>query len=561
MMTMKLTDITTPRELASFLGIRYQNHLIYHIYQVPAERRYMNFEIPKRSGGTRIISAPATHLKTIQRHLAEKLEEIYVPQNPAHGFVKSKSIITNADQHISRRYVLNIDLVNFFGTINFGRVRGLFMAQPYYLPEKLATVIAQICCNDNALPQGAPTSPIVSNMLCSKMDSDLRKLGKKFRCRYTRYADDITFSTNSPELPRAIAYFKIHGTEGKELVIGRQLQNIIEKNGFEINESKTRLQTRSDRQEVTGLVTNKKRNINRRFIRTTRAMIYSWDKDDLEPATIKHFQKNRSHYIPDFKTAPDIQKIVRGRLEFIKSIRGIGFSTYITLAKKYNELKEPSIKKLPVPTDRFLELLNQNVFVIQNSRDFGGGMRMGTAFYLEDVGGFVTCDHVLAKDPNPDIRDDCDDFWLIHPKEPSKPYPLTIRVRKGDPFDIAILDLQDPDSFFADHREHKPLKLRKPFVSPKTDDVITLVGWPKFTPGDTIAIKKGHIYATNVKSTINRFYITEQIIEGNSGGPVLDNQNNVIGIAARGNNVRNALEVAEHIAISADHILTFQDVE
>lgn len=555
MMTKKLTDIKTPRELASFLGIQYQKHLIYHIYRVPAERRYMNFEIPKRSGGTRIISSPATHLKTIQRHLAKKLAEIYVPQNPAHGFVLSKSIITNADQHISRRYVLNIDLVDFFGTINFGRVRGLFMAQPYNLPEKLATVIAQICCNNNALPQGAPTSPIVSNMLCSKMDSDLRKLAKKFRCRYTRYADDITFSTNSREFSRAIAYSKIHGTEGKELVIGQELQHIIEKNGFQINLSKTRLQSRSDRQEVTGLITNKKRNISRTFIRTTRAMLHSWSEEQLETATKKHYEKNRSHYIPDFKSAPDIQKIVRGRLEFIKSIRGIGFSAYITLAKKYNELKETSIKKLPVPSDSFLDLINQNVFVIQNSRDIVGGMRMGTAFYLEDVGGFVTCDHVLDKDTNPDVIDDCNDFWLIHPKEPSKPYPLKIRIRSGDPFDIAIFDLQDPDGFFADHRDHKPLKLRRPFVPPKTNDVISLVGWPKFTPGDSIAIKKGRIYATNVKSAINRFYITEQIIEGNSGGPVLDNLNNVIGIAARGNNNRNASEVAEHIAISANHVM------
>jgi len=92
----KLTDIRNPNELASFLGIEYSRHLIYHIYVVPEDERYVNFEIPKRSGGKRKISAPRIHLKTIQTLLAEKLEEIYIPQKPAHGFVKSRSIITNA---------------------------------------------------------------------------------------------------------------------------------------------------------------------------------------------------------------------------------------------------------------------------------------------------------------------------------------------------------------------------------------------------------------------------------------------------------------------------------
>lgn len=554
-MITKLTDIKTPRELASFLGIEYEKHLVYHIYRVPKEKRYLNFEIPKRSGGTRKISAPATRLKIIQSLLAEKLQEIYVPQNPAHGFVKSKSIITNADQHIARRFILNIDLVNFFGTINFGRVRGMLMAQPYNLPEKVATVISQICCHDNVLPQGAPTSPIVSNMLCSKMDSDLRKLAKSYGCRYTRYADDITFSTNKSTFPRAIAHFNISDKHGRTIVIGTELQEIIKKNGFEINESKTRLQTRSDRQEVTGLVTNKKRNVNRRFIRTTRAMIHSWIREGPDSATEKHYKMNQSHYIPDFKSAPDIEKIVRGRLEFIKAIRGIGFSAYITLAKKYNMRKEPSIKALPVPTDSFLELINQNVFVIQNSQDPAGAMRMGTAFYLEEVNGFVTCQHVLEKDPNPKIIDDCDNFWLIHPKQLGKSYPLKLRKSAPIPVDIAVFDLQNEQEFFDQHPGHRALKLRMPFVQPNTGDEVTLIGWPKYSPGDTIAVRRGHIYQTSVRFNINLLYISEQIIEGNSGGPILDSNYRVIGVAARGNNPYNAREVAENIAISAQHIM------
>ena len=548
---MILTDITTPRELASFLGINYEKHLIYHLYKVPDKRKYITFSIPKRSGGTRTISAPATHLISIQRALTVKLQEVYIPQNPAHGFIKSKSIITNARRHIARRNVLNIDLVDFFRSINFGRVRGMLMAHPYKLQPKLATVIAQICCHEGSLPQGAPTSPIVSNMICSKMDSDLRKLAQKYNCRYTRYADDITFSTKEQRFQRAIMY----SNKNQEVLIGQELKHIIEKNGFKINESKTRLQTRSSRQEVTGLVTNKKCNVNRRFIRTTRAMIHSWIREGPEAATEKHYKKNSSHYVADFKLIPNIEKIVRGRLEFIKSVRGIGFTAYITLAKRYNTHRSASIKPLPVPTDSFLDLIDQNVFVIQNSQDPEGAMRMGTAFFLEDVKGLVTCHHVLQKDPNPNVEDNCNNFWLINPKNPSKSYPLTLRTSVPDPTDIAVFDFVDPQSFADDYPTHRPLKLRASNIPPQTGETISLVGWPKFSLGDTVAIKRGHIYQTGVKLNINLLYISEQIIEGNSGGPILDNNNRVIGIAARGNNSYNAREVAENIAISAQHVL------
>jgi len=431
----------------------------------------------------------------------------------------------------------------------------MFIAHPYKLPKELATVIAQICCYKNALPQGAPTSPIISNMICSKMDVDLRRLAQRSSCRYTRYADDITFSTNNNIFPLEIANPKYTNDKKRNVTIGNELRKIINGNGFKINKNKSRLQARTNRQEVTGLVTNKKLNVNRKFMRNTRAMLNSWKFQGLQEATNKHYKKNSSNYISDIKEPTDIEQILRGRIEFIRSVRGSGFSTYITLAKKYNELIGPDIKKLPVPSDEFVTLLNQNVFLIQNSTDIGNAFRMGTAFYLEEINGFVTCYHVTEKDPNPDIKDDCEDFWIIHPKAPNKPYLLKFRVGESQPIDIAIFDLVDTDSFKTDHPEHEPLKLRNPFTEPQTDEAITLTGWPKFSDGDTVTIKRGHIYAINTTPSIKLLYVTEQIIAGNSGGPVLDSNNRVIGIATRGNNPQNAQEVAEHIAISADHIL------
>ncbi|MBU2609438.1 MAG: reverse transcriptase family protein, partial [Chloroflexi bacterium] len=164
--------------------------LNFHLYVLPSEKKYKVFTVPKKSGGTRQISAPASPIKIIQRKLKQVLETIYNPKPATHGFVAGRSIISNARLHKKRRYVLNIDLENFFSTIHFGRVRGMFMGNPYNLNNEVSTILAQICCHDKVLPQGAPTSPIISNMICARLDAKLQQLAKKHQCTYSRYADD-----------------------------------------------------------------------------------------------------------------------------------------------------------------------------------------------------------------------------------------------------------------------------------------------------------------------------------------------------------------------------------
>jgi RNA-directed DNA polymerase len=149
-----------------------------------------------------------------------------------------------------------VDLKDFFPSITFRRVRGLFEAKPYQLDHSVATVLARICCHKNSLPQGAPTSPIISNMICARMDSQLRQLAVRHRCAYTRYADDLTFSTSTRNFPEALA--EIVSTEtGNKLKIGVENNHKIKLNGFEINQQKTRLQTSDKRQVVTGLTVNR----------------------------------------------------------------------------------------------------------------------------------------------------------------------------------------------------------------------------------------------------------------------------------------------------------------
>ena len=246
--------------------------------------------------------------------------------------------MSNAKKHTAQKFVLNLDLLDFFPSINFGRVRGMFMATPYNLNEKVSTVLAQICCFNNELPQGAPTSPIVSNMICAKMDSQLRILAQLSRCNYTRYADDITFSTSSPKFPAQLATI-ITGEKGNYLQLSDQLKTIIEDNGFKINNDKVRLQTKTHRQEVTGLVTNQFPNVRRHYIRQVRAMLHAWEKYGLEKAEQEHFNEYRRQSRNPHKDETKYRRlsfrdILLGKIGFIGSIRGKDDFLFIKLLDK-----------------------------------------------------------------------------------------------------------------------------------------------------------------------------------------------------------------------------------
>jgi RNA-directed DNA polymerase len=254
-------------------------YLAYILYKMPVATKYHAFKIAKRGGGFREINAPCPELMLLQRKLSDLLqncvEEINTtrkyPDQLAHGFKRHHSIVTNAFKHRKRKYVFNIDLEDFFGTINFGRVRGYFIKNAnFMLHPDVATVLAQIACHGKGLPQGSPCSPVISNLVSSVLDVRLCQLASTNGCTYSRYADDISFSTNKPEFPPSIACQIVGQTHGWQ--VGPDLQKVVTRTGFTINAQKTRLQYRASRQDVTGLVVNKKVNIRADYRRTVRAM-------------------------------------------------------------------------------------------------------------------------------------------------------------------------------------------------------------------------------------------------------------------------------------------------
>jgi len=345
-------NLSSREAIADLLEIRYKD-LIYYLYRLPDIKKYYSFEIHKKNGETRIISTPTTSLKILQTKLNYVLSIIFPPKLSSHGFVKGRSIKTNAITHVKSKYVLNIDLKDFFPSINFGRVRGMFMAYPYYLSPSVATVLSQICCYNGKLPQGAPTSPIISNMICAKLDSQLLDLAKQNKCLFTRYADDITFSTRKKSFPKAIAYTD---KTTNQIHVGNELINIIEKNGFFINNEKVWFRARDRRQTVTGLIVNDFVNVTRKYKNQVRAMLHALEKYGPDKTKKEYTSKYLNNNISEWKCLSKFELVLKGKIEYIGMIRGHESDIYL---KFLSELKRISPETVPRPITE-LDVLYQN---------------------------------------------------------------------------------------------------------------------------------------------------------------------------------------------------------
>ena len=498
-------NLKSARDVAALLEVEY-SRLVYHLYKVAPAHRYTIFNIRKKSGGTREISAPISPLKILQRKLNTVLQEVSPTGPSVHGFVKDRNIRTNAQVHSGKKYVLNLDLQDFFPSINFGRVRGLFMATPYKFNSEVATVLAQICCFNGYLPQGAPTSPIISNLICFRMDRELRKLARKNNGEYTRYADDLTFSTNETRFPTALGEIK---TSSKEFTLGKELLELIERNGFLVNLKKVRMRKATERQTVTGVVVNKSPNVSRKLVRQIRAMLHSFKKHGADNAEKEFHAKYylTKHRNPS-RAKPSFKKVLKGKIEFLGMIRGKLDPIYIKFLRQLKLLDANLVRK--IPPANWIEEIRNALYVVE--AEIHGELYQGTAFCLQGY-GLVTCYHVLG-----------DKLTVYHPSAPHKKIVVEVIGQDKD-IDIAVLK---PSS----HSETQLLLGDDTRV--REDDEIILAGYPNYAPGHTGTTKRGRIVGRHTISGIERFLIDASIVYGNSGGPVLNKDRRVIGIAVTG---------------------------
>jgi RNA-directed DNA polymerase len=299
-----LPILSSPAEVAKVLGLPIGKlRWLCHHNDAVTRPHYIYFEIPKRSGGTRLLSAPHENLGKAQEWIFNNVLQKLTVEKPAHGFVKGRSTVTNAKEHVGQGIVINLDLSDFFPTIGFGRVRGLFESLGY--SPAVATIFALLCTEpprrkvtydgttywvavgDRGLPQGACTSPAISNLVSRKLDRRLSGVTRKMGWTYTRYADDLTFSAELVEIEA--------GKKGRKdlgMLLAR-IRHIVTEEGFAINPKKGRIQHAGGRQEVTGIVVNDKLSMPREEVRRLRAILHQAKKTGLEAQNrekIPHFE-------------------------------------------------------------------------------------------------------------------------------------------------------------------------------------------------------------------------------------------------------------------------------
>lgn len=301
--------------------------------------RYYIFKIKKKSGGERTIMAPYDTFGELLRYFNVVLQTLFTPHTNAMGFVPGKSIAIGAQMHIGKNYVYNIDLKDFFHSFERKRVKWMFTQAPFNLSEPLAFLLASLCTHPIEiegqtriiLPQGAPTSPTLTNILCYGLDKKLSGLAKRFGATYSRYADDITFSSNK-------SIFK------KEAFLS-ELQRIITSQGLTINEKKTRLQEKEYRQEVTGLIVNEKVNTYRRYVKQLRMWLHYIEIYGYKKAEIlfkKDYVKDKGH----IKEASSMKLVLEGKLLYLKMVKGEQDPTYLKLQDRFNKTFGLDIEKL-----------------------------------------------------------------------------------------------------------------------------------------------------------------------------------------------------------------------
>ncbi len=462
--------------------------LTWHANSKLGGKRYIEFIIKKKSGADRTINAPIKGLKSIQKTLSFIIQCVFEPHNAATGFVRNKSIVDNARLHKGSKYVYNIDLKDFFPSIDQARVwkclqlkpfnlteefnfknedendnfiskilfqgRSIVRANPFpktreekilnyfiienkikngfynlaldngskliyriqdsdlvifksqsdldyilkiaesksklnsntieqnfdqiieglimdnHLPYKqtnrktIANIISSLCCTEmeverknesgdwvkvkrNVLPQGAPTSPVITNIICQRLDHILTGVAKRFGLKYSRYADDITFSS-------------MHNVYQPESDFIIELHRIIAEQGFHINQSKTRLQKQGFRQEVTGLVVNDKVNVQKRYIKQLRMWLYYWERYGEKRAYrffLQQYIADKGH-VKNGK--PDMANVISGKLDYLKMVKEADNELYLKLKSRFEKLIAPKIKSVTIPEAEIITQIDTN---------------------------------------------------------------------------------------------------------------------------------------------------------------------------------------------------------
>lgn len=509
-------------DVADILGIE-DRSLRYFLFRLRPDNMYSCFSINKKSGGRRAISAPDRRLRNIQRKLADILTLVYEPKACVYGFISNQNCIRNAKRHLKPQYVLNIDLKDFFTQIHFGRVSGMLKSPPYSFPNEVAVTIAQIACYKGILPQGAPTSPIISNMICKPLDNALMKLAKTTNSTYTRYADDITFSTYRRKFDESLAVIK-----NGQVLLSNTIIGIIAKHSFVVNEDKISFRPKTKRQEVTGITVNKFPNLKREYLRLLRIILFRCKKEGLYITAKEYVAKGccNNPEIARIVSDPHMEqrivnwfkKVLVGKVHYVRQVRGKTDTYFICYAKQINEIFAENLFKL----NQYNALLNiaQNcTFVIMHDRD--DDFIQGSGFIVPGYGLF-TSNHLTESDK---LFDVCR-YQEYPDKHVGQISNIVNLITSDHDIDYALYSLNiDSDINTLQIGDSRNLQIGDPIIC---------IGYPKYLKGNSPNISTGNI--TSMKEHLGEVFYTVNcgIYHGASGGIVLSAENKVIGIIKGG---------------------------
>jgi RNA-directed DNA polymerase len=334
--------IKTVAQLCKMMDVKPRE--FHEVLKVPT---YETYSIAKKNGGVRNIEAPQGMLRVLQGSLCKYMQPFYtIHKLPCvHGFVKAidvnhkYGVVSNAMPHLDKPFVLNMDIKNFFDTISAKAIKQALMDTPFLVTDEVSTAIALLCTHQKKLPTGAPTSPLLSNIVFYWVDNALMQLvdevnqfktADEVAVTYTRYADDLTFS-GSEKLVRGMM---------------ERIINILQHNGFEVNVKKTRGQTVYGAQWVTGVKVNQKPNISRLYIRKLRAILHNMQTNFVDDAVRKHFKLPAMQQVE----VSDVQKMlnsVRSQIGWVGLVRGKTDELYLKLKNNF-DVAERNILVAPI---------------------------------------------------------------------------------------------------------------------------------------------------------------------------------------------------------------------
>ena len=403
--------------------------LLYYCNPNHAFHRYHQFKIKKKSGGFRLITSPRNqsfmmflrsineiNLYSLLTHINpnEILKSMYTPCDYAMGFAEKRSVVTNAAVHKGQNYVFNIDLKDFFPSIEQGRIMKRLTLAPFNFSPQIALLISGLCSMrvkrdlpietkqhdldkrfKYVLPQGAPTSPIITNMICDTLDRKLAGLAKRFGLHYTRYADDITFSS-------------MHYVYSEKGEFRNELARIINAQGFIVSDEL---------------------NVTKKYVREIRSLLYIWDQYGYSIAMSRFYPKYKAEKGHVKKGNPDLANVLDGKLMYLKMVKGDNDSVYVRLHTKFQELvnRNSSSEKTnscgityieSVPLLKFEEDRNTNVVICRkNDNKRFATFKLGNVQQIASINKVVTSDDEEHKE-NLSIsycrNNKGETFWLVH---------------------------------------------------------------------------------------------------------------------------------------------------